>query len=67
MCTSIVEIVAAEGMAKRGDELPKLVVTSDRPGRVEPRVKKRRPKQYPWMRKPRSELRNRLMYQGVNA
>jgi hypothetical protein len=53
--------------AKPGDELPKLVVNPDRPDRVEPRVKKRRPKQFPLMTKPRAELRNDLMGQGVNA
>ena len=53
--------------ARPGDELPKLVVNPERPGRVEPRVRKRRPKQYPLMTKPRSELRNQLMKQGVNA
>ncbi len=53
--------------ARAEEELPKLVVNPDRPGRVEPRVRKRRPKQYPLMRKPRSELRNALFNQGVNA
>ena len=53
--------------AEPGDELPDLVVNPDRPGRVDPRVRKRRPKQYPLMKKPRSELRNHLMNQGVNA
>ncbi len=33
---------------------------SDRPGRSEPRVRKRRPKIYPLMTKPRHELRNIL-------
>jgi hypothetical protein len=33
---------------------------SDRPGRSEPRVRKRRPKIYPLMTKPRHELRNKL-------
>ena len=37
-----------------------LVVNPSRPGRVEPRVKKRRPKQYMSMKKPRSVLRNQL-------
>jgi hypothetical protein len=49
------------------DDLPELVVNPARPGRFEPRVRKRRPKQYPLMTKPRSELRNRLMEQGVAA
>jgi len=37
-----------------------LVVNPSRRGRVEPRVKKRRPKQYTLMSKPRSELRKSL-------
>lgn len=52
--------------AKPGDELPKLVVNPERPGRYEPRVRKRRPKQYPLMTKPRSVLRKGLLVQGVN-
>jgi hypothetical protein len=47
--------------------LPKLVVNPDRTGRVEPRVRKRRPKQYPLMKKPRSELLKALLGQGVAA
>jgi hypothetical protein len=46
--------------AQPGDELPKLPVNPDRPGRVEPRVRKRRPKQYPLMKEPRSVLRKAL-------
>ena len=53
--------------ARPGATLPKLVVNPDRPGRVEPRVRKRRPKQYPLMKKPRSELRKALLAQGVAA
>ncbi|MEH2447415.1 MAG: hypothetical protein V7K18_16920 [Nostoc sp.] len=34
---------------------------SDRPGRSEARVRKRRPKAYPLMTKPRHELRNFLL------
>jgi hypothetical protein len=35
-----------------------------RPDRVEPRVRKRRPKQYPLMKQPRSKLRRRLAKAG---
>jgi Transposase DDE domain len=42
------------------DDPPRLVVNPERPGRYEPRVRKRRPKQYPLMKKPRSELRKAL-------
>jgi len=37
-----------------------LIVNPERPNRVEPRVIKRRKKQYPWMTRPRAELRKRL-------
>ena len=47
-------------LAEAGDELPELVVGPWRPGRYEPRVKKRRPKPYPLMRGPRAELRKLL-------
>ncbi len=44
-----------------GASLPKLVVNRDRPGRcAEPRVRKRRPKSYPLMTRPRNELREKL-------
>jgi len=51
--------------ARPGEELPKLVVNPERPGRYEPRVRKRRPKQYPVMTKPRSVLRKGLLEAGV--
>ena len=41
-----------------------LVVNPSRPGRVEPRVVKRRPKQYMRMTEPRSDLRKQLPKQG---
>ena len=41
-------------------DLSVLVINPSRRGRVEPRVKKRRPKQYTLMSKPRSELRKSL-------
>jgi hypothetical protein len=47
------------------DDLPKLVVNPDRPGRVDPRVVKRRPKKYMWMTRTRAEWRKRLMAQPV--
>jgi hypothetical protein len=47
--------------ARPGDELPQLKVNPERPGRVEPRVRKRRPKQYDLMNKPRAVLRKLLL------
>jgi len=47
--------------AARDDEiLITLVVNPHRPYRYEPRVRKRRPKQYPLMQSPRLELRKSL-------
>ena len=46
--------------AQLGDELPQLVVNPYRPNRIEPRVRKRRPKQYPLMKKPRRQLKKEL-------
>jgi len=53
--------------ARPGDELPALVVNPDRPGRVQPRVRKRRPKPYPLMTRPRDELRQALLKQRPAA
>jgi hypothetical protein len=46
-----------------GDPLCPLIVLPRRPGRIEPRVRKRRPKQYPVMRQPRTTLRQALLQQ----
>lgn len=46
--------------ARPGEELRKLIVHRVR-HRFEPRVRKRRPKQYPLMNRPRAELRKALM------
>jgi len=43
-----------------GDELIPLVVNPHRPFQLEPRVRKRRPKQYPLMTKPRRQLKKEL-------
>ena len=44
-----------------GRPLVALIVNPIRPHRVEPRVKKRRPKSFPFMIKPRQELRQQLL------
>jgi hypothetical protein len=50
-----------------GEELRHLKVNPDRPHRVEPRVRKRRPKQFPLMKKPRAVLRKLLLQQNDAA
>jgi hypothetical protein len=49
--------------ARPGDALPELVVNPHRPGRVEPRCRKRRPPKYDLMNKPRDTLREALRKQ----
>lgn len=50
-----------------GGTMPDLVVNPHRPGRAEPRCKKRRAKQFDLMNKPRDVLRKRLQTQKKNA
>ena len=49
--------------AGQGPRLDELIVLPLRPGRVEPRVLKRRPKEYKHLRRPRAELRKALLRQ----
>jgi len=55
------------GAPSTGMPLGALLVNSIRPHRVEPRVKKRRPKSFPCMIKPRQELRQQLVQQEVRG
>lgn len=57
---SFVDAMRWLATARPGDELPDLVVNPRRAGRAEPRVRKRRPKTYPLMNKPRAILRQTL-------
>jgi hypothetical protein len=50
-----------------GIPLGALIVNPIRPHRVEPRVKKRRPKSFPLMIKPRQELRQQLLQQELGG
>ncbi len=49
--------------ARPGDRLPDLLINPARPNRIEPRCRKRRPKQYDLMNKPRHVLRKALQIQ----
>jgi hypothetical protein len=50
-----------------GIPLGALIVNPIRPHRVEPRVKKRRPKSFPLMLKPRQELRQQMVQQELTG
>jgi hypothetical protein len=58
---SFIDAVRWLRSAKAGEALGKLVVNPNRPDRVEPRVVKRRPKEYDRMTQPRAQLRRRLL------
>jgi hypothetical protein len=64
---SFVDALRWLATAKPDDELPELVVNPARPGRAEPRVRKRRPKQFPLMKKPRAVLQQELAAQSLGA
>jgi hypothetical protein len=55
------------GAPHTGMPLRALIVNPIRPHRVEPRVKKRRPKSFPLMIKPRQALRQQWVHQEVGA
>jgi Transposase DDE domain len=55
------------GAPNTGMSLRALIVNPLRPHRVEPRVKKRRPKSFPLMITPRQALRQQLVHQEVRA
>jgi Transposase DDE domain len=55
------------GAPRTGMPLMGLIVNPIRPHRVEPRVKKRRPKSFPLMLKPRQELRLQLVQQEIRG
>jgi Transposase DDE domain len=62
---SFVDALRWLATAQVGDPLPALVVNPRRPGRLEPRAVKRRPKPYQLLNHPRHELTQRLITQGV--
>ena len=64
---SFVDALRWLSTARSGEPLPPLVVNPDRPGRVEPRAVKRRPKPYPLLTQPRQEARKALIQQSVGA
>jgi len=64
---SFVDALRWLSSAPPGTPLPDLIVNPARPGRVEPRSQKRRAKKYPYMIRPRAELRKQLLEQPLAA
>jgi hypothetical protein len=66
-CISVVDALRWLGAPSPGVPLGALIVNPVRPHRAEPRVKKRRPKSFPFMIKPRQELRRQLVQQPLGG
>jgi len=64
---SFVDALRWLATARPGDVLRELVINPLRQGRFEPRVRKRRPKQYDLMSKPRDTLCKNLLEKSVRA
>lgn len=64
---SFIDALRALAFASHGQGATVVLVNPHRPGRIEPRVRKRRPKQYPLMTKPRAVLRQALLEQDLAA
>ena len=62
---SFVDALRWLATARPNDPLPDLVINPLRPGRVEPRARKRRPKEYDLLNKPRATLKQLLANQGL--
>ncbi|MCB0336182.1 MAG: hypothetical protein KDD62_07745, partial [Bdellovibrionales bacterium] len=64
---SFVDALRWLACASPGDQIPKLILVPVRPGRFEPRTKKRRGKSYPYMIRPRQGLRKKKLSQMVKG
>jgi Transposase DDE domain len=64
---SVLDALRWLGAPSTGIPLGALIINPIRPHRVEPRVKKRRPKSFPLMIKPRQALRQQLVQQELGG
>jgi Transposase DDE domain len=62
---SFVDALRWLATARPDDPLPELIINPWRPGRIEPRARKRRPKEYDLLNKPRAVLQQLLAIQRV--
>jgi hypothetical protein len=53
--------------AQPGEPMPPIKLNPHRPGRLEPRLLKRRPKKYGWLQQPRAQARKALLQQQLAA
>lgn len=64
---SFADVLGWIQVARAGQPMPRFIVNPIRPGRIEPRARKRRPKQYDLLNRPRQQMRNALKNQATKA
>jgi hypothetical protein len=64
---SFADVLGWLTVATHGQTMPRFIINKRRPQKIEPRVKKRRPKPYDLMNRPRQTLRNALKTRGKKA
>jgi hypothetical protein len=64
---SFIDVLNWIAIAQPGQSMPRFIINKRRPGRIEPRVKKRRPKPFDLMTRPRQKLRNALKNSGAKG
>lgn len=64
---SFADVLGWVRVARAGASMPRFLVNPHRPKRIEPRARKRRPKPYDLLNRPRQEMRDALKKQAVTA
>lgn len=64
---SFADVLGWLRVARPQQPMPRFIINPRRPGRIEPRAKKRRPKSYGLLNRPRQEMRNALKTKAASA
>jgi hypothetical protein len=64
---SFADVLGWVRVARPGVPMPRFTINPHRPERIEPRARKRRPKKYPLLIRPRQEMRNALKKRAKQA
>lgn len=64
---SFADVLGWVRVVRGGESMPRFTINPRRPGRIEPRARKRRPKEYDLLNRPRQEMRNALKKQAKEA
>lgn len=64
---SFADVLGWVRVARPGAPMPRFTINSRRPDRIEPRARKRRPKKYALLNRPRQQMRNALKQRAKEA